>query len=116
MFLLVVLLIVVFVAAACGDDDDGGGGQPATSSESDGGETTPGLDPEVVEQFQTQLAAIGCYDGPIDGVDGPETTAAIVNFQRAQGLGEDGVVGPETEAALETAVEAGVQGCSADGE
>lgn len=106
--LLIVLLSFTLVAAACGDDDDGG------NSGDGGSETTEPS--EAVENTQTQLAAIGCYDGPIDGLDGPDTAAAILRFQRAQGLEEDGVMGPDTEEALETAVAAGVQNCSADGE
>ena len=94
--LLALLALLGLVAAGCGDDDDEGA--EATEEASDDGgsddETTPGLDPEFVELFQTQLSEIGCYDGPVDGIDGPATTAAIVNFQRAQGLTEDGVGRP----------------------
>jgi len=32
----------------------------------------------------------------IDGVDGPQTTGAVVSFQSAHGLQADGVVGPQT--------------------
>ena len=110
------LLSLGLLTAACGSDDDDSSEPIEESSDSESGETTPGLDPEVVELFQTQLAAIGCYDGPVDGVDGAETTAAIERFQAAQGLEEDGVVGSETEDALKNAVDAGVEGCSADGE
>ena len=34
--------------------------------------------PEFVELFQTQLAAIGCYDGPVDGT-GIEVTDLLPN-------------------------------------
>lgn len=112
-FLLALFLPFALLVAACGDDDSGG---DKTTEESSDDESTPGLDPEFVEQFQTQLSAVGCYDGVIDGIDGPATTAAIVNFQRAQGLGEDGVVGSETEGALLDAVAAGVQVCFPDGD
>lgn len=118
--LLVFLAFVAFGTAACGDDDGDGDGDAASSAEgvgeTAGTEATAGLDPEFVELFQTQLAAVGCYDGPIDGIDGPATNAAIVNFQRAQGLGEDGVVGPETEGALQAAVDAGSQVCFPSGD
>jgi peptidoglycan hydrolase-like protein with peptidoglycan-binding domain len=122
--LLGLLFALVLVAAACGDSDDSSESETTEATESDSGsgsgdsdgESTPGLDPEFVELFQTQLAAVGCYDGPIDGIDGPATLAAIQRFQAAQGLTEDGVVGSETENALQTAVDAGVEGCSADGD
>lgn len=35
-----------------------------------------------------------------DGVMGPKTKAAIVAFQKAQGLTPDGIIGPKTKAAL----------------
>lgn len=118
--LLVALLALTLLAAACGDSDDGDAedaddGEGALDG-ADEEQATPGLDPEFVELFQNQLAAVGCYDGPIDGIDGPATLAAIRRFQAAQGLAEDGVVGPATESALQQAVEAGVTGCTADGD
>lgn len=38
--------------------------------------------------------------GPIDGVAGPRTRAAVVGFQSANGLGADAIVGPRTWGAL----------------
>lgn len=35
-----------------------------------------------------------------DGIFGPKTYAAVVAFQRENGLGADGIVGPKTGAAL----------------
>lgn len=37
----------------------------------------------------------------VDGLPGPRTRLALVNFQRSHGLAADGVVGPSTWAALE---------------
>ncbi|WP_255212158.1 peptidoglycan-binding domain-containing protein [Terribacillus saccharophilus] len=31
-----------------------------------------------------------------DGIFGPNTRQAVINFQRNNGLGVDGIVGPET--------------------
>lgn len=50
--------------------------------------------------LQVALHARLLYHGPIDGVDGPATTAAVRRFQRRAGLAVDGVVGRQTRAAL----------------
>lgn len=54
-----------------------------------------------VREIQQALAAAGFNPGPIDGVMGPKTRAAIKAFQQARGLTVDGVVGPQTTAALQ---------------
>lgn len=54
---------------------------------------------EVVA-LQTALARKGYAPGPIDGIFGVGTRAAVVAFQRANGLVPDGIVGPLTWAAL----------------
>jgi len=58
------------------------------------------------KEIQSQLAAVGCYTGNIDGIVGPATDAAIVEFQKASGLTADGELGAKTEAALNSAVAA----------
>ncbi|MGK7901536.1 MAG: glucose-6-phosphate dehydrogenase assembly protein OpcA [Hormoscilla sp.] len=52
------------------------------------------------EEFQQLLGALGFYDGPIDGIHGPKTKAAVKQAQRAYGLRETGLVDPETLAKL----------------
>jgi len=54
----------------------------------------------AVAALQVALQARRLYDGPIDGLAGPNTTAAVRMFQRRKGLTVDGVVGPRTRAAL----------------
>ncbi len=49
--------------------------------------------------LQKQLRARG-FDVEVDGVRGPATKAALLSFQKAQGLEVDGVDGPKTWAAL----------------
>jgi glucose-6-phosphate dehydrogenase assembly protein OpcA len=52
------------------------------------------------EEFQQLLAALGFYDGPIDGIHGPLTKAAITEAQKAYGLRVTGRVDSETLARL----------------
>jgi peptidoglycan L-alanyl-D-glutamate endopeptidase CwlK len=50
--------------------------------------------------LQTRLKEMGFSPGAIDGSFGPGTEAAVLAFQRSEGLLADGVVGPRTAAAL----------------
>jgi Transglycosylase SLT domain/Putative peptidoglycan binding domain/LysM domain len=50
--------------------------------------------------LQVALRAHGLYKGPIDGIAGPKTRAAVVAFQRRRGLAVDGIAGPRTRVAL----------------
>lgn len=61
---------------------------------------------EVVE-IQSQLSQLGFYTGAIDGIFGPGTETAVLNFQESYGLQVDGVVGAETRATLASAAGAG---------
>jgi uncharacterized protein (TIGR02594 family) len=51
-------------------------------------------------QIQQALKQKGFDPGPLDGVRGALTIAAIIAFQNANGLEQDGVVGPATAARL----------------
>ena len=53
-----------------------------------------------VAALQVALRSSGLYDGSVDGVKGPGTTAAVRALQRRAGLPVDGVVGPRTRKAL----------------
>ena len=50
--------------------------------------------------LQVALHAKGLYGGPIDGVAGPGTRAAVRRFQARRGLVVDGIAGPATRRAL----------------
>ncbi len=49
-----------------------------------------------VENIQQALFNANFYNGKIDGILGPKTKKAIVDFQKANDLSCDGKVGPET--------------------
>jgi peptidoglycan hydrolase-like protein with peptidoglycan-binding domain len=53
-----------------------------------------------VAALQVALRALHRYNGAIDGVSGPGTTAALRSFQRSHHLPADGVAGPRTRRAL----------------
>lgn len=55
----------------------------------------PGSTGADVYSVQLMLQAHG-YSLSADGVDGPQTTGAVIAFQSAHGLSADGVVGPLT--------------------
>jgi hypothetical protein len=53
-----------------------------------------------VASMQGGLKLLGFHPGPVDGVIGPLTRAAIAAFQRAEGLRDDGELSAPTEARL----------------
>lgn len=53
----------------------------------------PGSD---VLRVQEILQVLGYYRGDLDGYYGPVTEAAVIQFQRGQGITPDGIVGPQT--------------------
>jgi peptidoglycan hydrolase-like protein with peptidoglycan-binding domain len=63
---------------------------------------------EAVRNTQDRLRALGYYGGPIDGVQGPETTDALQRFQAAQGLAATGRLDGATTSRL-VSVTAGPQ-------
>lgn len=49
-----------------------------------------------VGELQATLKLLGFYTGPVDGVYGKNTIAAVIQFQQAAGLSADGVTGTAT--------------------
>lgn len=58
------------------------------------------MDKDVIKAFQQRLRDLGWYSGPIDGVAGTGTEAAIVDFKKASGLNPRPYVGIVTLHAL----------------
>ena len=54
----------------------------------------------VVKTIQQKLKNWGYYKGSVDGIYGAKTKAAVVSFQKKNGLTADGVVGNKTLKAL----------------
>lgn len=59
---------------------------------------------DYVSALQTDLRALGYYQGEIDGIFGPQTVAAIESFQEDNGLPVTGLVDPPTQAAIQAAL------------
>jgi N-acetylmuramoyl-L-alanine amidase len=62
--------------------------------------TRPYMQGEKVREIQRKLMERGFLQNGVDGLFGPQTFAAVLAFQRAEGLVTDGEVGPQTAAAL----------------
>jgi hypothetical protein len=62
--------------------------------------TTPLMRGDEVRTIQRLLTRLGYHPGALDGVYGPQTVSAVVQFQHDQGLVPDGEVGGRTRKAL----------------
>jgi peptidoglycan hydrolase-like protein with peptidoglycan-binding domain len=60
---------------------------------------------DTLAGVQTALGHLGYDPGDIDGLDGPNTRAAVKTFQEATGVGVDGIAGPVTKKALKAALD-----------
>jgi DNA invertase Pin-like site-specific DNA recombinase/peptidoglycan hydrolase-like protein with peptidoglycan-binding domain len=60
-------------------------------------------DARRVRSLQRMLGRLGWSPGPVDGLFGPRTEAAVARFQHAAGLAADGIAGTRTSRALRLA-------------
>jgi hypothetical protein len=61
-------------------------GRQGMNDQPNRGGSSAATSPQTIQEAQQELKAQGLYNGPIDGVAGPETQTAISQFQRKQGL------------------------------
>jgi hypothetical protein len=54
-----------------------------------------------VKKLQQELGQLNYYEGPVDGVMGPQTSAAIQDLQGQAGLPQTGIMNAATQAALD---------------
>jgi peptidoglycan hydrolase-like protein with peptidoglycan-binding domain len=59
-------------------------------------------DEQRVRALQRRLRALGDRPGPVDGLFGPRTEAAVRRLQHDSGLAVDGIVGPQTRRVLKS--------------
>ena len=78
----------------------GGQSQPTSSSSSDSGALKEGRQGTDVTRLQDQLRAKGFFSGNSTGYFGSQTKAAVISFQKSQGLTADGIAGSRTLGAL----------------
>ena len=106
--LLAVPLLIAVLIAGCGGDDTTTETVTTTVTAASGsttGATTATAEQSVpaaaaVVELQQVMTNLGYYTGPVDGVYGDATTAAVKTMQTALGVTADGIYGPETHAAL----------------
>jgi hypothetical protein len=64
--------------------------------------TTPAAVPSAsVKKLQQELGQLNYYEGTVDGIMGPQTTAAIQDLQRQAGLPQTGTMNSATQDALD---------------
>ena len=76
--------------------------QPSAPSANPAQPTAPAVVPSAsVKKLQQELGQLNYYEGPVDGIMGPQTSAAIKDLQRQAGLAQTGTMNAATQAALD---------------
>ena len=91
--ILVLLALVIFLTALFVF-------MPEPSSVADGAVLKQGSRGSLVKTMQTKLIRWGYLTGSADGVFGAKTKAAVIKFQKNNGLSADGIVGTRTAQAM----------------
>jgi peptidoglycan hydrolase-like protein with peptidoglycan-binding domain len=75
--------------------------QPSAPAANPAQPSAPAVPPSAsVTKLQQQLGQLNYYEGPVDGIMGPQTIAAIKDLQRQASLPQTGTMNPATAAAL----------------
>ena len=92
------------------------GASSSNSSVSSSGGTTLRYDmrSDAVLKLQQDLSKLGYYSGTISGHFGSKTEAAVMSFQKANGLSADGIAGSKTLAKIATALGSSSSGSSSN--
>jgi peptidoglycan hydrolase-like protein with peptidoglycan-binding domain len=98
-------------SAASGASSPSASGDKQPRSASAGGQSQAGGD-EKIKQVQQKLKDQGHDAGPVDGIMGPKTQAALKEFQSAKSLKQSGQLDRETMAALGVSGSASAGGSS----
>ena len=102
---LVVLAVVLLIGhpstapATAGSSTSSASANPATPV-TPSHPVTPVQPSSAVMQLQRELGQLNYYEGPVDGLMGPQTIAAIKDLQRQAGLPQTGQMNAATQAAL----------------
>jgi peptidoglycan hydrolase-like protein with peptidoglycan-binding domain len=100
--ILACLALLAVPAVSVAAERPGASGSADRASEPLGpgaGYGQPQGDPHV-RALQRRLRALGLRPGPVDGLYGARTAAAVERLQRDSGLTVDGIVGPQTRRVL----------------
>lgn len=103
-----ILTLAGALTASCSSSSSSDSGTSSSSTST----TNAARSTAAVSGMQMALASVGCYSGPVDGVNGPATTRALRTFQAAVGLTVDGTYGSQTKSRLLGAVSAGKRVCT----
>ncbi len=106
---MVATVLLLACAGTCVASDAPQAAQPAKMADAApldlGSGFVAGRETRRVKTLQRSLRRLGWAPGPVDGLFGPRTEAAVRRFQTARGLTPDGVAGPATWRTLGRALE-----------
>ena len=91
---------ITYTASSGSSSSSSSSPSSSSSTVSDSSILRYGTRSDEVMKLQQNLTALGLYSGTISGHYGSITEAAVMNFQRKNGLSADGVAGSKTLAAI----------------